>query len=58
MLRRAGCVAEMLMLPDASHEGSVSGPVPSRRAQNEALVDWMMRHVQGRDPAPQDVTSR
>ncbi|MFD6288906.1 prolyl oligopeptidase family serine peptidase [Streptomyces sp. NPDC060205] len=53
VLRRAGCVAELLMLPDASHEGAISGPVPSRRAQNEALVDWMVRHVQGRDQALQ-----
>ncbi|MGW6521096.1 prolyl oligopeptidase family serine peptidase [Streptomyces sp. NPDC054962] len=53
VLRRAGCVAEMLMLPDASHEGSVSGPVPSRRAQNEALVDWMVRHVKVIGPAGQ-----
>ncbi|MFE1794738.1 prolyl oligopeptidase family serine peptidase [Streptomyces sp. NPDC059517] len=54
VLRRAGCVAELLMLPDASHEGAISGPVPSRRAQNEALLDWMVRHVQGRDQARRD----
>ncbi|MER5197635.1 S9 family peptidase [Streptomyces sp. NPDC002755] len=52
VLRRAGCVAEMLMLPDASHEGSVSGPVPSRRAQNEALVDWMVRYVRDAEARP------
>ncbi|MFE6486841.1 alpha/beta hydrolase family protein, partial [Streptomyces sp. NPDC057757] len=45
VLRRSGCVAEMLMLPGAAHEGSISGPVSARRAQNEALVDWMTRHV-------------
>ncbi|MFF3942755.1 S9 family peptidase [Streptomyces phaeofaciens] len=45
VLRRSGCVAEMLMLPGAAHEGSISGPVPARRAQNEALVDWMTRYV-------------
>ncbi|MFE2871153.1 prolyl oligopeptidase family serine peptidase [Embleya sp. NPDC059259] len=54
VLRRAGCVAEMLMLPDASHEGSISGPVPVRRAQNEALVDWMVRHVKESNPARRD----
>ncbi|WP_406293175.1 S9 family peptidase [Embleya sp. NBC_00888] len=54
VLRRAGCVAEMLMLPDASHEGSTSGPVPARRAQNEALVDWMVRHVKKSDSAQRD----
>ncbi|GCD96048.1 S9 family peptidase [Embleya hyalina] len=56
VLRRAGCVAEMLMLPDASHEGSISGPVPARRAQNEALVDWMVRHVR-QGGSPREVTA-
>ncbi|MCX4816069.1 S9 family peptidase [Streptomyces sp. NBC_01239] len=50
VLRRAGCVAELLMLPDSSHEGSISGPVAARRAQNEALVDWMVRYVTGSEP--------
>jgi dipeptidyl aminopeptidase/acylaminoacyl peptidase len=45
VLRRAGCVAEMLMLPGMSHEGSISGSVLARRAQNEALAEWMQRHV-------------
>ncbi|MFJ7217797.1 S9 family peptidase [Amycolatopsis sp. NPDC098790] len=44
-LRRAGCEAELLMLPGESHAGSVAGAVTSRRAQNEALVEWMVRHV-------------
>jgi dipeptidyl aminopeptidase/acylaminoacyl peptidase len=44
-LRRAGCVAELLMLPGGSHVGSISGPVAVRRAQNEALVDWMTKYV-------------
>ncbi|UNB55321.1 S9 family peptidase [Mycolicibacterium sp. YH-1] len=44
-LKRAGCVAELLMLPGASHVGSISGPVAVRRAQNEALVEWMTRYV-------------
>ncbi|MDV3125974.1 S9 family peptidase [Mycobacterium sp. 21AC1] len=44
-LKRAGCIAELLMLPGASHAGSTFGPVEVRRAQNEALVDWMTRHV-------------
>ncbi|WP_211260501.1 S9 family peptidase [Amycolatopsis jejuensis] len=44
-LRRAGCVAEMLLFPGASHEGAINGPVPVRRAQNEALLEWMVRYV-------------
>lgn len=44
-LRRSGCEAELLMLPGESHAGSVAGAVVSRRAQNEALVEWMVRHV-------------
>jgi hypothetical protein len=35
----------MLMLPGMSHEGSISGSVLARRAQNEALAEWMQRHV-------------
>ena len=45
VLRRAGCVAEMLVLPGASHGGSVAGSVAVRRAQNEALLEWLERHV-------------
>lgn len=44
-LKRAGCTAELLMLPGSAHAGSISGPVGVRRAQNEALVDWMTRYV-------------
>lgn len=44
-LKRAGCVAELLMLPGAAHADSCGGPIAVRRAQNEALVDWMVRHV-------------
>jgi dipeptidyl aminopeptidase/acylaminoacyl peptidase len=44
-LRRAGCDAELLMLPGESHGGSAYGAVISRRVQNEALVEWMTRHV-------------
>ena len=45
VLRRAGCTAELLVLPGASHGGSVDGSVVVRRAQNEALLDWMQRFV-------------
>jgi len=45
VLKANGCVVEMLRLPESPHMGSVSGPLPIRRAQNEALLDWMNRHV-------------
>ena len=45
VLKRAGCVAEMLVLPDSSHDASVHGSVATRRAQNEAFLEWMERYV-------------
>ena len=48
MLKANGCVVEMLRLPDSPHAGSIMGPVPLRRAQNEALLDWMNRYVLGK----------
>lgn len=45
VLKRAGCVVEMVLLPGASHDAAAGGPLPVRRAQNEALVEWMVRHV-------------
>jgi hypothetical protein len=38
-------VAEMLLLPGASHAASVYGSVVVRRAENEALLEWMERYV-------------
>jgi len=57
VLRANGCVAEMLRLPGASHTGAVRGPVPVRRAQNEALLDWMTRYVLGAGPQPSGQTA-
>jgi len=45
VLRANGCVAEMLRLPGGSHGGAIQGPPALRRAQNEALLDWMRRYV-------------
>jgi dipeptidyl aminopeptidase/acylaminoacyl peptidase len=47
VLRVNGVPAEMLRFPNTSHGGSVRGPIGHRRAQNEALLDWMNRHVLG-----------
>lgn len=46
-LKANGCVVEMLRLPWMPHMGSVGGPLYIRRAQNEALLDWMNRYVRG-----------
>jgi dipeptidyl aminopeptidase/acylaminoacyl peptidase len=45
VLRVNGVPAEMLRFPTTPHAGSVFGPIGHRRAQNEALLDWMNRYV-------------
>ena len=45
VLKANGCMVEMLRLPDMPHIGSMSGPLEVRRAQNEALLDWMNRFI-------------
>jgi dipeptidyl aminopeptidase/acylaminoacyl peptidase len=47
VLRVNGVPAEMLRFPDTPHIGSILGPISHRRAQNEALLEWMNRHVLG-----------
>ena len=52
-LGEAGCPAEMLLLPGASHWGSVNGPLAGRRAQEAALVQWFDRHLDTRPESDQ-----
>jgi len=47
VLRVNGVPAEMLRFPGTPHGGSIIGPIGHRRAQNEALLDWMNRYVLG-----------
>ena len=47
VLRVNGVPAEMLRFPGTSHGGSIIGPIGHRRAQNDALLAWMNRHVLG-----------
>ena len=47
-LKTNNCVVEMLRLPHMPHMGSMAGSLPARRAQNEALLDWMNRYVLGK----------
>jgi dipeptidyl aminopeptidase/acylaminoacyl peptidase len=47
VLKANGCVVEMLRIPNSAHTGTIVGAVPARRAQNEALLDWMNRYVMG-----------
>ena len=49
-LKVAGCLVEMVRLPDSFHAGSIVGAPIVRRAQNEALLDWMKRFVLGETP--------
>ena len=44
-LKANGCVAEMLRLLNSSHGGASSGPIASRKARNEALLEWMNRWI-------------
>lgn len=44
-LRATGCEAELLMLPGASHAGSVNGAPAVRRAQNDAMAQWLESHL-------------
>ena len=45
VLHANNCIVEMLRLPNSSHGGSTSGALEIRRAQNDALLDWMNRFV-------------
>ena len=45
VLKVNGCTVKMLRLPNASHFGSIDGTPATRRAQNDALLDWMTRFV-------------
>ena len=47
VLNASGCTVEMLRLPNSSHSESIGGRLEVRRAQNEALLDWMNRYVLG-----------
>lgn len=45
VLKANGCVVEMIRLPGSSHAGAIAGTPATRRAQNEALLEWMNRWV-------------
>jgi hypothetical protein len=40
----------MLRFPNTPHIGSLIGPIGHRRAQNEALLDWMNHYVLAETP--------
>ena len=46
-LKANGCTVEMLRLPGSPHVGSISGAPVLRRAQNDALLEWMHKYVKG-----------
>jgi dipeptidyl aminopeptidase/acylaminoacyl peptidase len=50
VLQANDCVVEMLRLPNSPHVGSIAGSPEIRRAQNEALLEWMNRYVLGVEP--------
>ncbi len=45
VLKANGCTVEMLRLPGSSHAGSINGPVASRIAHNDAMLDWFGRYI-------------
>jgi dipeptidyl aminopeptidase/acylaminoacyl peptidase len=47
VLRVNGVPTEMLRFPNTPHVGSILGPIGHRRTQNDALLDWVNRHVLG-----------
>jgi len=53
VLKANDCVVEMLRLPKSPHGGSIDGAPIVRRAQNEALLDWMDRYVMGIETEPE-----
>lgn len=50
VLKASGCIVEMLRFPKSPHGESIEGAPIVRRAQNEALLDWMNRYVLGIEP--------
>lgn len=45
VLKANNCTVEMLRLPGGSHGGAIGGKPAIRRAQNEALLEWMQKYV-------------
>lgn len=45
VLKANNCTVEMLQLPNSPHVGAIAGPIASRRAQNEAMLDWLQRYI-------------
>jgi dipeptidyl aminopeptidase/acylaminoacyl peptidase len=49
LLKLHGCEAELLALPGTFHNGAIDVGHPAHRvAQNEALIDWLARHMPAR----------
>lgn len=48
-LREVGCPTDMIRLPGASHGGSSGGAPAVRRAEDDAIVGWMIQHLQSED---------
>jgi dipeptidyl aminopeptidase/acylaminoacyl peptidase len=44
-LRDVGCTTELFRIPGCSHLGDSMGPLSARRAQNEGLLSWFLRHL-------------
>ena len=48
ILKANNCKTEMLRLPGSPHSGSISGSYFTRKATNEAFIDWLETYVKGK----------
>lgn len=44
-LKANDCIVEMLRIPAMAHVASISGPIKVQQAQNDALLDWMIKYL-------------
>ena len=44
-LLEAGCETDMVRMPGASHSGGSGANPDVRRAEDDAIVEWMVRHL-------------
>ncbi|MFN8528851.1 MAG: S9 family peptidase [Anaerolineae bacterium] len=56
-LKANGCTVEMLRMPNSPHAGAIMGAPAVRKAQNDALLEWMNRYVLGKIESPAEAKS-
>ncbi|MEO1288874.1 MAG: S9 family peptidase [Chloroflexota bacterium] len=56
VLRANDCIVEMLRQPAGSHGGSIRGPIPLRKANLNAKLNWFNQYILDIDPIDEDET--